>query len=1656
MSSPSKQPNANQDGVSNQNGNITKINIKERNNLRSQNDQLWKIIEKQKQIINNLQNDNKKLLYEKDRLLVKLKEAGGASGGDALSRIWLQDEEFGGAGGVSVKRGGSLNIVRTDHHHHHNNGSSIISNNKLITSDNNIISNLSQKSAAPNLANIEENPQTEIISQPQQTTNGIIKNSGISNSNSPSSSLPPPSSEIAYDASNGISGGDGEEGIDSRSNTPISIDSDQSSSSSPNLITQLMNGTQQLSSSSQTSPKQNPSSPTSVKSSGSSGSGEGTRHKRNDTNGTEFEDSLVFQFTTASPTFPGSGNNSQSKENQIANHRLSQLPPRKNSVHSDESSSPTSPRNNKVNFGLPKSPRSGPPPGVLSFNNQIVNEENDDMMHFSTDSHNSRRESDEKESGHLNNIVRDNPAFSKTFKDSTHRNGHLHTHSLPVNELVAIREDTTNEMSSTITTDTVTRDSNHKHSSTGSLTHINSVPNLNTLLSTPEGANTNNNSVSGDNYLKFPKHAKSFESMSQNQNKRISTVSMPNDLQISHHHLQSGDINGNDPVFTYPSNSEESLGVPAMKKNRNSAVFMKSNSLPVEEGQSPLLLAIETPSALIPNSEGRKHHLKNQLSMNDLHSLTSSNTFTNDSLSPPARRPIMQSNQSAPRPSLQRSDTPTLISSDAISGISVRVEGSNIKTNEKGKEVLAFVISVGRAKVHDGIIIGMEEELWRVEKLYSDFLALDAKLKQRQNRSLKIGKLPDKNLFSNNAPSKVDQRKLALENYLKHIISLPLKDSKDLCEFLSTDVVEQDEQEYSNAMGHKEGYLTKRGKKIGGWKTRYFVLKSPMLEYYESKDGHQLGTIRLTNAQIGRQQSTTPIDADQTGNENSYRHAFLILESKQSSKGNRHVLCAESDAERDQWVNALLQYVNVSEADHQETRKRGKEKATKLAKQNIEKINAQPISQLGRDENNYKLIVSEAVLQQAREEIRQESNISPTKKKGSSDSISRKNHNADGESNHDSISGAQVSSSNSNSAYVPTHHVTSSVASTQSFSSQLSVSLPTNHNSLFQQQQQQDASYLQSRLAVSTNNQSNKRVSMMEADNNSSNNLTRLGAGTPEPKEVSPVQQQPSSSLAAGGGATTLLPVFPSNGVTRRAEEDRKDKDRKGVRMTFFGKSMFGGGKDEKKHRPDIVPDQSRVVFGVPLEQAISVARIKDGYELPAVVYRCIEYLDAKNAAFEEGIYRLSGSSATIKILRERFNTEGDVNLLAEGEYYDVHAVAGVLKAYLRELPTSVLTRELHMEFVNVIDLLERRDRVNELGRLVSSLPLANYTLLRTLTGHLIRVVQNSDINKMTVRNIGIVYSPTLGIPAGVFSLFMAEFEYIFFIDGDGLAAPRSIEEPETVSHTNNNRRPSASSLRTTPIHTKVSTNSIANPEDPASDEDPIIALSPKSAMRRRDIRDELSGRSNRNSVHYLDNAPDSVVGLERKMTVKTLNRSDDDDDEVNDLELQMEDDDLESESSGEDPNMNQNSPRQSPIPGYSTSSAPQSPHPQSANLALLHSNSALNTHDNSSYQIQNTSSTQKSNYSDSTQYANTQQKLFANNNHQSYDDNLSDRELRKQRRLTVRNFTQRDSMYEVFNEQHRELEEMMMMNERNISPSASSSMPVSKNGGGGIPNEMI
>lgn len=73
-----------------------------------------------------------------------------------------------------------------------------------------------------------------------------------------------------------------------------------------------------------------------------------------------------------------------------------------------------------------------------------------------------------------------------------------------------------------------------------------------------------------------------------------------------------------------------------------------------------------------------------------------------------------------------------------------------------------------------------------------------------------------------------------------------------------------------------------------------------------------------------------------------------------------------------------------------------------------------------------------------------------------------------------------------------------------------------------------------------------------------------------------------------------------------------------------------------------------------------------------------------------------------------------------------------------------------------------REQKIKELKRMAGLLPVVNFNCLYVLTAHLIKVVNNCERNRMTTRNICIVFSPTLGIPAGLFTMMIEEFDSIF------------------------------------------------------------------------------------------------------------------------------------------------------------------------------------------------------------------------------------------------------------------------------------------------------
>ncbi|KOS21043.1 GTPase-activating protein BEM3 [Escovopsis weberi] len=310
-----------------------------------------------------------------------------------------------------------------------------------------------------------------------------------------------------------------------------------------------------------------------------------------------------------------------------------------------------------------------------------------------------------------------------------------------------------------------------------------------------------------------------------------------------------------------------------------------------------------------------------------------------------------------------------------------------------------------------------------------------------------------------------------------------------------------------------------------------------------------------------------------------------------------------------------------------------------------------------------------------------------------------------------------------------------------------------------------------------------------EAQGSKPNSLDRPTAGAPEnasaggdaPQNVQqkvisgPRDPQIISDSTAWGNKAAPAPITSTH-------DEKKQRKR-----SFFGfgarsrnssdghDGAFGGTESGISPTPvqSAYLNSTRPVFGSPLAEAVRFNAPHDvRVPVPAVVYRCIEYLESRNAILEEGIFRLSGSNIVIKQLRERFDTEGDINLVTDEQYYDIHAVASLLKLYLRELPTSILTRDLHFEFLSITEMTDRERKLAALKVLVLKLPQANLTLLKYLIAFLIRIINKADINKMTIRNVGIVFSPTLHVPAPVFAIFLSSYEAIFGVDPEEYELP--------------------------------------------------------------------------------------------------------------------------------------------------------------------------------------------------------------------------------------------------------------------------------------------
>ncbi|XP_057681298.1 rho GTPase-activating protein SYDE1 isoform X1 [Corythoichthys intestinalis] len=172
-------------------------------------------------------------------------------------------------------------------------------------------------------------------------------------------------------------------------------------------------------------------------------------------------------------------------------------------------------------------------------------------------------------------------------------------------------------------------------------------------------------------------------------------------------------------------------------------------------------------------------------------------------------------------------------------------------------------------------------------------------------------------------------------------------------------------------------------------------------------------------------------------------------------------------------------------------------------------------------------------------------------------------------------------------------------------------------------------------------------------------------------------------------------------------------------------------------------------VFGVELRHLVeeegSVSAV------PLLIQKTVAEIERRGLK-AVGLYRLCGSAAVKKELRDRFERDSSAVRLGEDLYPDINVITGILKDYLRELPSSLITATLYEA---VKEAMTRRPPPVPPGdpdprlaestvALLTCLPAAERATLTLLLEHLSLVAHFSSRNRMTHQNLAVCFGPVL------------------------------------------------------------------------------------------------------------------------------------------------------------------------------------------------------------------------------------------------------------------------------------------------------------------------
>ncbi|XP_043211785.1 uncharacterized protein LOC122376141 [Amphibalanus amphitrite] len=161
------------------------------------------------------------------------------------------------------------------------------------------------------------------------------------------------------------------------------------------------------------------------------------------------------------------------------------------------------------------------------------------------------------------------------------------------------------------------------------------------------------------------------------------------------------------------------------------------------------------------------------------------------------------------------------------------------------------------------------------------------------------------------------------------------------------------------------------------------------------------------------------------------------------------------------------------------------------------------------------------------------------------------------------------------------------------------------------------------------------------------------------------------------------------------------------------------------------------LLFGQPL------SRLCENETLPKPIMDILVQLFMKGP-FTVGIFRKSANARVVKEMREKLDSEIEVNM----ESVNIYVLAALLKEFVRSLPDALLGSDLYDEWRTVPEIENEQEKINRVRALCGRLPACHVTLLCHLLCVLHYIARRSHHNLMSAANVAVCVGPSLLAPS--------------------------------------------------------------------------------------------------------------------------------------------------------------------------------------------------------------------------------------------------------------------------------------------------------------------